>query len=257
MATALAGGIVKSGLVTEASIWAADPSAPARSHFSKGLPGANVSDDNCQLAQNCSTVFLAVKPQMLASVMSGIRSEVDSSTLFVSIVAGVRLSSLRAGLGTDRIVRVMPNTPCLVGLSASAYCLGPGANEKDRQLVAQLLESVGIAISLEEGLLDAVTGLSGSGPAFVYTVIEALSDGGVQMGLSREASTRLAAQTVKGAAEMVLQLKEHPAALREQVTSPGGTTIAGMRALEQGGLRPTLMAAVESATRRSLELGGS
>jgi pyrroline-5-carboxylate reductase len=142
-----------------------------------------------------------------------------------------------------------------VGLSASGYCLGPEATPADEQLVSRLLQSVGRAFAVEEKLLDAVTGLSGSGPAFVYVMIEALADGGVRMGLTREVALALAAQTVKGAAEMVLTTGEHPALLKDRVASPGGTTIAGLAALEKGGLRSTLIAAVEAATRRSIELG--
>ena len=149
----------------------------------------------------------------------------------------------------------MPNTPCLVGQSASGYCLGPGATTADGELVARLLGTVGLALQLDEKLLDAVTGLSGSGPAFVYVMIEALSDGGVRMGLPRDVATALAAQTVKGAAEMVLSTHEHPAVLKDRVASPGGTTIAGLQALENGGVRAALISAVEAATRRSQELG--
>ena len=149
----------------------------------------------------------------------------------------------------------MPNTPCLIGQSASGYCLGPRATAADGQLVAQLLGAVGRAFAVDEKLLDAVTGLSGSGPAFVYVMIEALSDGGVRMGLPRDVATALAAQTVRGAAQMVLETGEHPGVLKDRVASPGGTTIAGLQALETGGLRGTLMAAVEAATRRSIELG--
>ena len=154
-----------------------------------------------------------------------------------------------------RLVRVMPNTPCLVGQGACGFCLGEKATDDDGRLVEQLLQSVGLAYQVEEKLLDAVTGLSGSGPAFVYTIIEALSDGGVRMGLPRQVATALAAQTVRGAAEMVLATGEHTGALKDRVTSPGGTTIAGIQALESGGLRAALMAAVEAATRRSTELG--
>jgi pyrroline-5-carboxylate reductase len=151
----------------------------------------------------------------------------------------------------------MPNTPCLVRCGVSAYALGPGASAEDGQHVATLLGSVGLALELEEKLLDAVTGLSGSGPAYVFTIIEALSDGGVRAGLPRAVASRLAAQTVHGAAQMLLATGEHPAVLRDRVTSPGGTTIAGLQILEQRGLRAALIDAVEAAARRSSELGNT
>jgi pyrroline-5-carboxylate reductase len=176
--------------------------------------------------------------------------------LVVSIAAGVRLSTLAEGLGANvRLVRVMPNTPCLVGRGACGFCLGKAATADDGQLVHQLLAAVGIAVEVEEKLLNAVTGLSGSGPAFVYVAIEALSDGGVRAGLPRSAATTLAVQTVLGAAEMVLATGEHPGVLKDRVTSPGGTTIAGLAALESGGFRAALLDAVDAATRRSEELG--
>jgi pyrroline-5-carboxylate reductase len=169
----------------------------------------------------------------------------------------VTLARLEAGLGSSRVIRVMPNTPCLVGSSAAAYSLGSAATKSDGELVEQFLHSVGIAVRVDEKLLDAVTGLSGSGPAFVYLMIEALSDGGVRAGLPRDIATQLAAQTVRGAAEMVLQTGQHPGVLKDQVASPGGTTIAGLQALEERGVRGALMAAVEAAARRSRELGQS
>src|SRR5262249_39840467 len=158
------------------------------------------------------------------------------------------------GLGPCRLVRVMPNTPCLVGMSASAYCLGPGATSADAELVNKLLSAVGLAVALGEEQLDAVTGLSGSGPAFVYLMIEALADGGVRMGLPRDIALRLAAQTLKGAAEMVLATGDHPGVLKDRVASPGGTTIAGLHVLEQQGVRGALISAVEAAARRATEL---
>jgi pyrroline-5-carboxylate reductase len=176
----------------------------------------------------------------------------------VSIAAGVTLGQLAVALGADRrLIRVMPNTPCLVGASASGYAPGEAATSDDIALVDRLLNVVGTAFRLPEHLLDAVTGLSGSGPAFVYAVIEALSDGGVRVGLPRDVATALAAQTVLGSARMVLETGLHPGVLKDQVTSPGGTTIAGLHALERGGLRAALMDAVEAAARRSRELGGT
>ena len=154
-----------------------------------------------------------------------------------------------------RMIRVMPNTPCLVGQGASAYSLGEHATAEDGALVGRLFGALGSAWQVEEKLLDAVTGLAGSGPAFVYVLIEALSDAGVRMGLPRQIAVEMAAKTVRGAAEMVLSTGEHTAVLKDRVASPGGTTIAGLLALEAGGLRSTLMAAVEAATRRSIELG--
>ncbi len=211
-----------------------------------------------QVATQQDVLFLAVKPQQIAQALGNLRGKVGPGKLVVSIAAGVRLATLAEGLGNTAVplVRVMPNTPCLVGQGASAYCLGSHATEEHGRLVKQLLEAVGIAFPVDEKLLDAVTGLSGSGPAFVYVMIEALSDGGVRMGLPRNVATALAAQTVRGAAEMVLRTGEHPGVLKDRVTSPGGTTIAGIQALEAGGLRAALMAAVEAAARRSAELGG-
>jgi pyrroline-5-carboxylate reductase len=185
-----------------------------------------------------------------------LKGKVTSQHLVVSIAAGIPLKTLIAGLGPQaRLVRVMPNTPCLVGASASGFALGGAATKEDSALVEQLLSAVGVAVPVEEKLLDAVTGLSGSGPAYVYQIIEALSDGGVRVGLPRAVATKLAAQTVLGAAKMVLETEQHPGILKDAVASPGGTTIAGLHELERGGLRAALMNAVESATNRSKELG--
>jgi pyrroline-5-carboxylate reductase len=192
----------------------------------------------------------------MGTLLSEIRPALGSRHLIVSIAAGISLRQLADSLGSERrLVRVMPNMPCLVGASASGYAPGESATPEDVNLVDRLLNAVGRAFRLPEHLLDAVTGLSGSGPAFVYVMIEALSDGGVRMGLPREVATALAAQTVFGAAKMVLETGAHPAVLKDMVASPGGTTIAGLHALEQRGLRLALMDAVEAATRRSIELG--
>jgi pyrroline-5-carboxylate reductase len=178
----------------------------------------------------------------------------SADKLVISIVTGIRGETLSAGLGACRIIRVVPNTPCLVGESASAYSLGANATADDGKLVANLLGSVGMAIQVDEKLLDAVTGLAGSGPAFVYLAIEALADGGVRAGLPRDIALRLASQTVKGAAEMVLKTGDHPGVLKDRVTSPGGTTIAGLQALETAGVRGAYISAVEAAARRAAEL---
>ena len=255
MATALGQGFIKAGLVSAESLLAADPDQAARERFA-GATGGRTTDDNAQVAQQSDVIFLAVKPQQIAGVVGGLRGRITARQLVVSIAAGVRLAALAEGLGGNvRLVRVMPNTPCLVGQGACGFCLGEKATAEDGRLVEQLLDAVGIVYQLEEKLLDAVTGLSGSGPAFVYVIIEALSDGGVRMGLPRSAATALAAQTVRGAAEMVAATGEHTGVLKDRVASPGGTTIAGLQALESGGLRAALMAAVEAATRRSIELG--
>jgi pyrroline-5-carboxylate reductase len=252
MATALAKGIVEAGLVAPQAVHAADPQPQARKRFSESLPEASVTGDNGEVAGAVDVLVLAVKPPLATSVLAGVRKEVEGK-LVVSVAAGVRLVQLEAACRA-RLVRVMPNTPCLVGLGASAYALGSTASEEDGRFVSRILSAVGQAWPVPERLLDAVTGLSGSGPAFVYTVIEALSDGGVAMGLPRELAQSLATQTVRGAAEMVVRTGDHPAVLRDRVASPGGTTIAGLAALENGRLRAALIEAVCAATRRSVEL---
>lgn len=255
MARALAAGFVRAQLVAAEHVLASDPAPAATAELCEAIPGAQVLPSNKAVAAAADVIFLAVKPQQMAAALADVQAGLPASRLVVSIAAGIRLATLAAGLGDRaRLVRVMPNTPCLVGQSASGYSLGPGATADDAALVGQLLSAVGRAFPLDEKLLDAVTGLAGSGPAFVYLVIEALSDGGVRMGLPRDVALALAAQTVRGAAEMVLATGEHPAVLKDRVTSPGGTTIAGLQALEAGALRGTLMAAVEAATRRSQEL---
>ena len=255
MARALAKGFAAAGLVRPEQIVAADPVPAAAQQFASEVPGAKLSATNAALSQQADVIFLAVKPQSMTAVYGELAGKVGPGKLFVSIAAGITLAKLCEGLKTERVVRVMPNTPALVGEGASAYALGKETTAEDGKLVGQLLGAVGKAFVVEEKLLDAVTGLSGSGPAFVYLMIEALADGGVRVGLPREIAAALAAQTVLGAAQMVLTTGEHPAALKDKVASPGGTTIAGLAALEERGLRGALIAAVEAATRRSQELG--
>jgi pyrroline-5-carboxylate reductase len=255
MATALAQGWIKAGLVTPDRVCAADPVPAARTTFAQET-GAAALTANRDVVGQSDIVVLAVKPQQMAELLQEIQPAVLPRHLFVSIAAGITLFQLTAGLGAkSRIVRVMPNTPCLVGASASAYTAGPNATPADADLVACLLNAVGRAFAVPEKLLDAVTGLSGSGPAFVFVMIEALSDGGVRMGLPRDLATQLAAQTVFGSAKMLLETGLHPGALKDMVASPAGTTIAGLHALERGGVRGALIDAVEAATKRSAELG--
>jgi pyrroline-5-carboxylate reductase len=256
MATALARGWIAAGLLAPAGCRASDPVAAARHTFATGTAG-EAGVDNRAVVEASDLLVLAVKPQNMAELLAEIAPAVGARHLVVSIAAGVTLGQLAGALGAERrLIRVMPNTPCLVGASASGYAPGEAATPDDIALVDRLLNVVGTAFRLPEHLLDAVTGLSGSGPAFVYTVIEALSDGGVRVGLPRDVATALAAQTVLGAARMVLESGLHLGVLKDQVTSPGGTTIAGLHALERGGLRAALIDAVEAATKRSVELGG-
>jgi pyrroline-5-carboxylate reductase len=255
MATALAQGWIKSALTTSEHVCASDPVAAARDHFT-ATTGAVAFADNLRVVAQSSIVVLAVKPQNMAELLSEIHNGVQARHLVISIAAGITMKQIVNELGDDkRIIRVMPNTPCLVGASASAFAASMAATVADIQMTQRLLSSVGRAVQVPEKLLDAVTGLSGSGPAFVFVMIEALSDGGVCMGLPREMATMLAAQTVLGSAKMLLESNLHPAELKDMVASPAGTTIAGLHALERGGLRATLMSAVEAATQRAIELG--
>lgn len=254
MASALAKGWLKAGLVRAAQLSGSDPVEPVRAAFAQDT-GGFVSAANADIVKRSDVLILAVKPQSLPGLMTEIRPALGDH-LILSIAAGVSLAQLTTGLGTScRIVRVMPNTPALVGSSASAFSGGSHATAADLELVQRLLGNVGRAIQVPEKLLDAVTGLSGSGPAYAFVMIEALSDGAVRMGLPRDVATLLAAQTLLGAAQMVLETGLHPGVLKDQVASPGGTTIAGLHALEQGNLRAALMNAVQAATERATELG--
>ena len=254
MATALARGLA-AGPISADRIRACDCVASARKQFESETGASTVNSIN-EIVEQSDLIVLAVKPQQLPEVLNELRDVISGRHLVVSIAAGVRISTILESLGSDcRLVRVMPNTPCLVGAGACAISAGGTASDKDTQTVEQLLSAVGVVVHVPEHLFDAVTGLSGSGPAYVFQIIEALSDGGVRGGLPREVATRLAAQTVLGAARMVLETGDHPGRLKDAVASPSGTTIAGLHALERGGLRGCLMDAVAAATERSRELG--
>ena len=253
MASALLEGILRAGIAPADDIFLTDK-IPAAAAELAHKTGATAKGSNAEVAAEPNTLILCVKP---GDVPGALREAGDlSGKLLVSIAAGVPLRRLREwALGKPRLIRVMPNTPALIGKGAAAYAAGDGAADEDLALADQIFGAIGTVVQVKEELLDAVTGLSGSGPAFVYTVIEALADGGVLMGLPRDIALKLASQTVMGAAAMVLETGMHPAQLRDQVTSPGGTTIAGLEALEEAGLRAALIGAVRAATERSGALG--
>ncbi len=254
MAEALIGGLLGARLCGPDRVWATDPMADRLDRL-KNTYGIQVGRNNREAVRWADMVVLAVKPQVLDVVLQDIRTE-TADRLIVSVVAGVPIARITAACGEKTpVIRTMPNTPAMVHEGMTAIAVGTGVVESDIVWVRQMFESVGKVVPVEERLMDAVTGLSGSGPAYVFLAIEALTDGGVKMGLSREAAGLLAAQTVLGAARMVLETGQHPARLKDQVTSPEGTTIAGLHQLVQGGLRATLINAVEAATKRSQELG--
>jgi pyrroline-5-carboxylate reductase len=246
---------VRAGITNKEKLIASDVSALARSAFNESVGGRSTGF-NPDVAKSASVLIVAVKPDQVGDVLREVGPELNEKHLVISIAAGVTLARMESALppGT-RVVRVMPNTPALVGASASAFALGRSATPEDGHLVCRLFSAVGVALQVKESLLDAVTGLSGSGPAYVYMMIEALSDGGVAAGLPREVATKLAAQTLLGAAKMALETSIHPGALKDMVTSPGGTTIEGVHELEKAGLRAALMNAVRAATEKSKKLG--
>jgi pyrroline-5-carboxylate reductase len=255
MAEALIKGLLAAG-VPKKQILASDHTAERVSHVHK-VYGIKASEHNSEVVEAADIVVLAVKPQIMPRVLDEIAPAVTAEKLVVSVAAGVPIEAIESHLHQPtRIVRVMPNTPALVQAGAAALVAGAHATDADLAVAKTIFDSVGTSVVLDdESLMDAITGLSGSGPAYIFVIIDALADAGVRVGLSRDVSLQLAAQTVLGAAKMLLETGEHPGALKDKVTSPGGTAIAGLHTLEQGGLRTTLINAVEAATRRSRELG--
>lgn len=254
MATALAQGWKQAGLVKAGDCIACDLLGPTRELFTQTTGFEAVSDANLVI-QSSDILVLAVKPQSLRDLVEKVGSQLGPKKLILSILAGVTLDKLQKAIGHGRIVRIMPNTPCMVGESATAYANGPGTTPEDGQIVAKLFNAVGRAFLVPENLMDGVTGLSGSGPAYGFVMIEALADGGVKVGLPRDVATVLAAQSLLGAAKMVLETGRHPGQLKDDVASPGGTTIQGLFELEQAGIRGALIRAVDAAAKRSAELG--
>jgi len=259
MAEALINGLVSASFIDAKNVFVSEPSKPKRDALHTKFK-VKVTGDNHELAKKCDILILAVKPQILKEVLRDIRALVDSDKLVISVAAGVPLSIMDDALRSDTkrkfsVVRTMPNTPSLVQEGVTAIASGKHVSKVDVKIAHRIFEAVGRTVDVEESHLDAVTGLSGSGPAYIFMLLEALSDAGVKMGLSREVANILTVQTVLGSAKLARESGMHPGELKDMVTSPAGTTIAGLHALEEGGLRTTMMNAVEDATLRSRELG--
>ncbi len=255
MTEALVAGLVKGGVASADQLFATDV-LPERCADLANRYHIRVGNDNRVAAAWGEVIVLSVEPHVLDEVLDEISPGLSRECLIISVAAGYPIARVAARLkSVTRIIRAMPNTPSGVLAGVTALSMGPGVSETDGQLAQVIFESVGKVAVVEERLMDAVTGLSGSGPAYIYVTIEALADGGVKMGLPRRVAEVLAAQTVLGAARMVLETGEHPGRLKDRVASPGGTTIAGIHKLEEGRLRATFMGAVEAAAKRSKELG--
>jgi pyrroline-5-carboxylate reductase len=255
MAAALVKGLLHANVVPPERIIVSDVKEERLKVF-RDRHGVRTTHDNVELVRDADVVVLSVKPQVIDKVLGAIGEDVRPSQLVVSVAAGVPVSAMEARLPAGvRVVRTMPNTPATVDAGATAIAPGTHATAEDLEIADALFSAVGRVVTLDESLLDAVTGLSGSGPAYVMLMIEALADGGVKVGLHRDTALLLAAQTVYGSAKLLLETGEHPGRLKDMVTSPGGTAIAGLHTLESGGLRRTLIDAVEAATTRSAALG--
>jgi len=254
MAEAMIRGLLRGKVFAPGHVTASAPREERQRELAEKY-GIRVTGDNREAAAQ-SIVVLSVKPQILGKVLDEITGSVRAESLVISIAAGVPVAAIQAKLRSGtRVVRAMPNTPALVDAGATAIARGEHAQESDLEDAKRIFDAVGVTVVLDETLLDAVTGLSGSGPAYVFLILEALSDAGVKVGLSRRTAQLLAAQTLLGSAKLLLETNEQPGKLKDMVTSPGGTAITGLHTLENGGVRTTLMNAVEAATQRSRELG--
>lgn len=257
MTEALVGGMLTAGVARADQLYATDILPERRAHLQSRYR-ITVSGDNLEAVGWAQVVVLSVEPQVLGEVLNQIKPALKADSFLISVAAGYPISRVAAHVSqASRIVRAMPNTPSSVLAGVTALTVGTGVSAEEEHIARTIFESVGKVVVVEERLMDAVTGLSGSGPAFVYLMIEALADGGVKMGLPRPVAELLAAQTVLGAARLVIESGEHPGRLKDRVASPGGTTMAGLHKLEAGRLRATLISAVEAATKRSQELGAS
>ena len=255
MAAALVKGLLNAKVVPPANVIVSDVKAD-RLKFLHDTHGVTTTQDNHELVKKCDVVVLAVKPQVFDKVLDAVGGDFRPDQLLISVAAGVPVSAMEARLPPNaRVVRSMPNTPATVDAGATAIAPGTHATEQDLEIARSLFAAVGRVVTLDESLLDAVTGLSGSGPAYVMLMIEALADGGVKVGLHRDTALLLAAQTVFGSAKLLLETGEHPGRLKDMVTSPGGTTIEGLHELEKGKFRGTVMSAVRAASDKSKKLG--
>jgi pyrroline-5-carboxylate reductase len=255
MAEAIIRGLLEGTGVPPERVWASAPRRERMDMLAERY-GIRVTTDNTELCANAQILLLAVKPQIMDRVLLEVGKKVARDALVISIAAGISTEAIESRLSPGaHVIRAMPNTPALVRSGATALSPGAHATDDDLATARFIFDAVGISLVLDESQLDAVTGLSGSGPAYVFLILEALADAGVKVGLSRRDAQRLAAQTMMGASKMLLETNEHPGRLKDMVTSPGGTAIVGLHTLEQGGLRTTLINAVESATRRAQELG--
>jgi len=255
MAEAMMKGIISAGVATKEDMIASEIVPQRRDYITRTL-GVRTVSDAIEVVRSSDVIILAVKPQQVGPVLDELKPYLSGDHLVISIAAGVKISFIESHLNWGvRVVRVMPNQPCFVGASASGFALGRSAKKEDGEIVQRILNSVGVAFALDEKLLDAVTGLSGSGPAYIYLVIEAMADGGVLVGLPRDVALQLAAQTVIGAGKTYLEMRKHPGELKDMVASPGGTTIEGLRVLEEAGVRGAFIDAVEAGAKRSEELG--
>ncbi|MBW2463751.1 MAG: pyrroline-5-carboxylate reductase [Deltaproteobacteria bacterium] len=255
MAGALIGGLTAGNAAPRGpEVWATDPRAERRLELERDH-GIRTGPSNTEAARWAEVVVLAVKPQVLGAVLDDLEGQLRAEQLVISVAAGVPLGALEARLGPARVIRAMPNTPALVGAGATAFARGTRATDTDAATARELFESVGVALEVDEDRLDAVTGLSGSGPAYVFRLVEGMIAGGVAAGLTADDATLLAVQTVTGAARLLRESTDTPARLREKVTSPGGTTQAGLDHLAAHDFHQTVRGAVTTATERSVELG--
>ncbi|XP_022913220.1 pyrroline-5-carboxylate reductase 3-like [Onthophagus taurus] len=261
MARAIAEGIVQKGLAPYSSMYVSGPHEENLKEWK--TKGVQITTENGVVVEKSSLIFLAVKPHILPAAIANVYDtisdwELTDNKLFVSVLAGVKLEALESiltRLEGSRVIRVMPNTPMMVGAGCSVYCPGQHATDHDSFVVKTILEVSGLCQLVPESMIDAVGALTGCGPAFIYLIIEAMSDGAVMMGVPRNMATNFAAQTVLGAAKMVQQTGKSTGVLKEEVCSPGGTTITGIHALESGGVRAAIMNAIEASTKKSEELG--